>query len=169
MLRLITSRSVCKLGPLCMLTHSLKNTLITNIAIFLHDFHRLFLVTFNKLVHLAWKMYIVCLYNTLSVPPTGHTMLLRRWIDVIDVDSTSQHRRVPSGRSVYFPADTRRWINVGLRWSSVVDGGPMLNQHWFSVLCLLGLHSHYKADTATQSKMHYLLYFQVNRYCLLAL
>ena len=24
------------------------------------------------------------------------------------------------------------------RWSSVVDGGPTLNQHWFNVLCLLG-------------------------------
>ena len=23
------------------------------------------------------------------------------------------------------------------RWSSVVDGGPTLNQHWFNVLCLL--------------------------------
>ena len=28
---------------------------------------------------------------------TGHTILLRRWINVIDVDSTSQQRRVPSG------------------------------------------------------------------------
>ena len=24
-------------------------------------------------------------------------------------------------------------------WSSVVDGGPTLNQHWFNVLCLLGI------------------------------
>ena len=23
-------------------------------------------------------------------------------------------------------------------WSSVADGGPKLNQHWFNVLCLLG-------------------------------
>ena len=29
--------------------------------------------------------------------PTGHTALLRRWINVEDVDSTSQQRRVPSG------------------------------------------------------------------------
>ena len=29
--------------------------------------------------------------------PTGHMTLLRRWINVIDVDSTSQQRRVPSG------------------------------------------------------------------------
>ena len=28
--------------------------------------------------------------------PTGQTMLLRRWINVIDVDSTSQQRRVSS-------------------------------------------------------------------------
>ena len=25
-----------------------------------------------------------------------------------------------------------------LRWSSVVDGGPLLNQHWLNVSCLLG-------------------------------
>ena len=37
-----------------------------------------------------------------------------------------------------YPADTKRWINVGLRWFSVVDGEPTLNQHWFNVLCLLG-------------------------------
>ena len=29
--------------------------------------------------------------------PTGHTTLLRRWINVIDVDSPSQQHRVPSG------------------------------------------------------------------------
>ena len=31
------------------------------------------------------------------VLPTGYTTLLRRWINVNDVDSTSQQRRVPSG------------------------------------------------------------------------
>ena len=30
--------------------------------------------------------------------PTGHTTLLRRWINVIDVDSTSQQRRVAGGK-----------------------------------------------------------------------
>ena len=39
--------------------------------------------------------------------PAGHTTLLRRWISVIDVDSTSQQRRVPSGmrRLAYECAD----------------------------------------------------------------
>ena len=31
--------------------------------------------------------------------PTGHTTLLHRWINVNDVDSTLQQRRVPSGYS----------------------------------------------------------------------
>ena len=26
------------------------------------------------------------------------------------------------------------------RWSNVVNGGPMLNQHWFNILYLLGSH-----------------------------
>ena len=29
--------------------------------------------------------------------PTGHTTLLRRWINIIDVNSTLQQRREPSG------------------------------------------------------------------------
>ena len=29
-----------------------------------------------------------------------HTMLLRRWINVIDVDSTSQHCRVPNAETL---------------------------------------------------------------------
>ena len=32
-----------------------------------------------------------------QIYPTGHTTLLRRWINVIAVDSTSQQRRMPSG------------------------------------------------------------------------
>ena len=32
-----------------------------------------------------------------DILPTGHTTFLRRWINVNDVDSTSQQRRVPSG------------------------------------------------------------------------
>ena len=34
----------------------------------------------------------------ISTQPTGHTTLLWRWINVTDVDSTSQQRHVPSGK-----------------------------------------------------------------------
>ena len=41
------------------------------------------------------------LYTDVVIPgrkiPTGHTTLLRRWINVINVDSSSQQRRVPGG------------------------------------------------------------------------
>ena len=36
--------------------------------------------------------------------PNGHTTLLRRWINVNDVDSTSQQRRVPSEYTYYSAA-----------------------------------------------------------------
>ena len=41
----------------------------------------------------SWR---IAFANCVSGFPTGHTALLRRWINVIDVDSTSQQRRVPS-------------------------------------------------------------------------
>ena len=42
--------------------------------------------------------------------PTGHTTLLRRWINVNDVDSTSQQHRVPGGYSHTAPTATIKAI-----------------------------------------------------------
>ena len=36
------------------------------------------------------------------------------------------------------PADQDVESMLVYRWSSVVDGGPTVNQHWFNVFCLLG-------------------------------
>ena len=41
--------------------------------------------------------------------PSGHMTLLRRWINVVDVDSASQQRRVPSWDSV-------TWSILGIHW-----------------------------------------------------
>ena len=43
------------------------------------------------------QMYVITSLTKLSHHPTGHTTVLRRWINVVDVDLTSQQRRVPSG------------------------------------------------------------------------
>ena len=42
------------------------------------------------------KLTLLCRHGSESKHTTGYTMLLRRWINVNDVDSTSQQRRVPS-------------------------------------------------------------------------
>ena len=57
------------------------------------------------------------------MPPTGHMTLLRRRINVTDVDSTSQQRRVPSGRSrpVYFIM-----VNVGDSSDSLRSGFTLM-------------------------------------------
>ena len=45
------------------------------------------------------KRIVFVLWKSIRKPtvPTGHTMMLRRCINIIDVDSTSQQRRMPSG------------------------------------------------------------------------
>ena len=40
-----------------------------------------------------------------------------------------------------YQADMRHWSNVVYCWSSVVDVGPALKQHWTNVSCLLGYSS----------------------------
>ena len=45
------------------------------------------------------ESYLLNLNLFTSYIPIGHTTLLRRWINVIDVDSMSQQRRVPNGLS----------------------------------------------------------------------
>ena len=51
--------------------------------------------------------------------PTGHTTLLRRWINVIDFDLTSQQRRVSSGK---YQKLSQCWFNVG------PASGPTINR-----------------------------------------
>ena len=45
------------------------------------------------------SLYLMAISRQKCVHSTGHTTLLRRWINVTDVDSTSQQRRIPSGIS----------------------------------------------------------------------
>ena len=53
--------------------------------------------------------------DCLKSSPTGHTTLLRRWINVIDVDSTSQQQRVPGG---YIVSPPRKVIFDKHQWRS---------------------------------------------------
>ena len=144
----------------------------------------------------------------MRVLSTGHTTLLWRWINVIDVDSASQQRRIAGGcvqilqrrfdcisissmlrlwlqtsrndvvgrpgvtqpvcrhlrllvalcrwQYVYLwwhnascPSCATHYITVAsqqttevhqmlfLCWTSVVDGGPTLKQHWFNTSCFM--------------------------------
>ena len=49
--------------------------------------------------------------------PTGHTTLLRRWINVNDVDSKSQQRRVPSGKDG-LKFNKPEWFPITWSWRS---------------------------------------------------
>ena len=39
-------------------------------------------------------------------------------------------------------------------WASVVDGGPIINQHWLNVSCLLGFHLYWPLQSASQKLSH---------------
>ena len=54
---------------------------------------------------------------------TGHTTLLRRWISVIDVDSTSQERRVPMQWDIYI-----RHLHCALQYQKTVTFYFLSNQ-----------------------------------------
>ena len=59
---------------------------------------------------------------------TGHTTLLRRWINVIDVDSTSQQRCVPGGSVhdfAYLRVDVVSWVQSPLRHPVAVLTSPL--------------------------------------------
>ena len=65
------------------------------------------------------------------VTPTWHTTSMRRWINVIDVDSTSQQRRVPNGTFLFgrihpIAINQSSQITLPLNWGNVdrepVDG-----------------------------------------------
>ena len=88
-----------------------------------------------------------------------HTTLLRRWNNVIDVDSTSQQRHVPSVSGHIKGWCHLQWSNsrrgptempivskkpliiqccLKSRWASVAEGYPLSKQHLVNVSCFLG-------------------------------
>ena len=67
------------------------------------------------------------------------TTLLRRWINVNDVDSTSQQRRMPSGQ---------RWRNDGCTSAVLAKISPLFLEGWSGVYTMsLAWNAHHRKGT----------------------